>query len=46
VFEVAEHKPDSMGIALRPITYPVTVDIARAERWDTTVAALGLLRRS
>jgi hypothetical protein len=45
VFEVAEHKPDSMGIALRPITYPVTVDIARAERWDTTVAALGLLRR-
>jgi tetraacyldisaccharide-1-P 4'-kinase len=44
VFEMAEHKADSMGIALTPITYPVTADIARAERWDTTVEALGLLR--
>ena len=44
VFAVAEHKPDSMGIALTPITYPVTADIARAERWDTTVEALGSLR--
>lgn len=44
VFTVAEHTPDSLGIALTPITYPVTAEIARAERWDATVEALGLLR--
>ena len=40
VFEVVEHKPDSMGIALTPITYEVTAEIARAERWDLTRGAL------
>jgi hypothetical protein len=44
VFAVVEHKADSIGVALTPITYSVTADIARAERWDTTVEALGLLR--
>jgi hypothetical protein len=44
VFEVVEHKADSLGIALTPITYQVTADIARAERWDATVEALELLR--
>lgn len=45
VFAVVEHKPDSLGVALTPITYPVTAGIARAERWDTTVAALRALHR-
>ena len=44
VFEVVEHQPDSMGVALTPITYEVTAEIARAERWDTTVEAFRLLR--
>lgn len=44
VFEVVEHKPDSLGIALTPITYQVTAEIARAERWDVTLAALAALR--
>ena len=44
VFEVVEHKPDSMGIALTPITYEVSAEIARAERWDTTAEAFRLLR--
>ena len=44
VFAVVEDRADSMGIALTPITYPVTAEIARAERWDTTVEAFGLLR--
>ena len=45
VFEVVEHKPDSMGIALTPILYEVSAEIARAERWDTTAEAFRLLRR-
>ena len=44
VFDVAEHKPDSLGVALTPITYEVTAAIARAERWDATADALALLR--
>jgi hypothetical protein len=44
VFEVAEHKPDSLGIPLTPVTYEVTADIARAERWDETRDALAALR--
>ena len=44
VFEVVEHKPDSLGIALTPITYQVTAEIARAERWDATAEAFRLLR--
>lgn len=44
VFEVVEHKPDSMGVALTPITYEVTPDIARVERWDTTAEAFAVLR--
>ena len=43
VFELVEHKPDSLGVALEPIRYAVTAEIARAERWDATVAALGVL---
>ena len=43
VFEVVEHKPDSLGVALTPITYPVSAEIARAERWDTIVEALAAL---
>jgi len=44
VFDVVEHKPDSMGIELTPITYEVTAEIARTERWDTTAEAFRLLR--
>ena len=44
VFEVVEHKPDSLGIPLAPVTYEVTAEIARAERWDLTAEALRLLR--
>jgi hypothetical protein len=44
VFEVAEHKADSLGIPLTPLSYPVRAEIARAERWDLTAAALRLLR--
>lgn len=44
VFHVVEHKPDSMGVALTPITYEVTAEIARAERWDTTAEVFRLLR--
>ena len=40
VFEVVEHKPDSLGIPLAPVTYEVTAGIARAERWDLTREAL------
>jgi hypothetical protein len=43
VFELVEHKPDSLGVALEPIRYAVTAEIARAERWDATVEALGAL---
>jgi hypothetical protein len=43
VFELVEHKPDTLGVALEPILYAVTAEIARAERWDATVAALGVL---
>jgi len=35
-----EHKPDSLGIPLAPVTYEVTAGIARAERWDLTREAL------
>jgi hypothetical protein len=44
VFEVVGHKPDSLGVALSPVLYDVTADIARSERWDTTVEALHRLR--
>jgi hypothetical protein len=44
VFEVVEHKPDSLGIPLTPVTYEVTADITRAERWDLTHEALRRLR--
>ena len=44
VFEVAEHKPDSLGTTLTPLTYAVTADITRAERWDLTHEALRRLR--
>ena len=40
VFEVAEHKADSLGIELTPITYRVVEEIARGERWDVTTEAL------
>ena len=43
VFEVVEHKPDSLGIVLEPLTYEVTAEITRAERWDLTHEALRLL---
>lgn len=45
VLEVVEHKPDSLGVALAPIRYAVTAEIARAERWDATAEAFRLLRR-
>jgi hypothetical protein len=44
VFEVAEHKADSLGIPLAPVTYEVTAEITRAERWDLTREALQRLR--
>jgi hypothetical protein len=44
VFEVVEHKPDSLGIPLTAVTYEVTAEITRAERWDLTHAALAALR--
>ena len=40
VFEVVEHKPDSLGIPLAPVTYEVTAEITQAERWDLTREAL------
>jgi hypothetical protein len=36
VFEIVEHKRDSLGIPLAPVTYEVTAEITRAERWDLT----------
>ena len=44
VFEVVAHKPDSLGIALTAVTYEVTADLTRAERWDLTREALRRLR--
>jgi hypothetical protein len=44
VFVVVEHKADSLGIPLTPVTYEVTAAIARAERWDQTRDALAALR--
>jgi hypothetical protein len=44
VFAVVEHKADSLGIPLLPVTYEVTAEITRAERWDLTHQALGALR--
>ena len=43
VLDVVEHKADSMGVALAPISYEVTAEIVRAERWDTTAEAFRLL---
>lgn len=45
VFAVAEHKADSLGVALTPIRYAVTAEIVRAERRDATVSALRALAR-
>ena len=44
VFAVVEHKPDSLGIPLEPVTYEMTAEIARVERWDQTREALAALR--
>jgi hypothetical protein len=33
LFGIAEHKADSLGIPLSPITFRTTDEIARAERW-------------
>ena len=43
VFEVAEHKADSLGIPLTPISYRVGAGLAREEQWDATTDALRLL---
>jgi hypothetical protein len=45
VFDVVEHKADSLGIPLAPISYRTDAGIARAERWDLTAEALRALRR-
>ena len=34
VFEVCAHKADSLGIALSPIGFRPTVELASLERWD------------
>lgn len=42
-FELVEHKRDSLGIELSPITFRATAGIAELERWDTSARLLGTL---
>lgn len=43
-FEVAEHKRDSLGIPLAPITFRTSADLARDERWQVSAKLLDRLR--
>ena len=48
VLDVVSHRPDSLGIPLRPITFTATAELRRLERWDITarvLAALAEVRR-
>ncbi|MBO0874766.1 MAG: pyridoxamine 5'-phosphate oxidase family protein [Pseudonocardia sp.] len=45
VFEAVEHKPDSLGIPLRPLGFRTESEIARRERWSQTAAILAELDR-
>lgn len=42
-FEVVEHKRDSLGIELTPITFRATSGIAELEHWETSARVLGAL---
>lgn len=46
VFEAVAHKPDSLGIPLRPLGFRTGPDIARRERWTQTAAILAELDRN
>lgn len=40
---VTEHKADSLGIALTPVTFTPTEELASLEHWDASDALLGRL---
>jgi hypothetical protein len=39
-FAVIEHKADSLGIPLHPVTFPTSDEVAQMERWDISDRAL------
>jgi hypothetical protein len=41
--EVVEHKGDSLGIALEPIGFWTSAEVARLERWDASALVLRAL---
>lgn len=43
ILQVTEHKADSLGIPLSPISFVTTPEIARAEDWDASQQLLGRL---
>lgn len=43
VLDVVSHKADSVGVALSPISYVATEELATLERWDRTARVLALL---
>ncbi|WP_028922519.1 pyridoxamine 5'-phosphate oxidase family protein [Pseudonocardia acaciae] len=43
VFEAVSHKPDSLGIPLRPLGFRTEPEIAERERWPRTAAILAEL---
>lgn len=43
VFRVSDHTADSLGIALDPIRFTPTEEIARSERWDRSQELLNRL---
>lgn len=43
VFAVTEHRSDSLGIPLQPLSYDATPEIARLERWDLSARLLASL---
>lgn len=45
-FGVVEHKRDSIGIPLSPITYRTTAAVASDEKWESSARVLAALTRS
>jgi hypothetical protein len=43
VLEPVDHKADSLGVDLAPISYVATQELAMLERWDRTAALLARL---
>jgi len=43
VLDPVDHKADSLGIALAPISYVASEELARLERWDRTAELLARL---